>query len=152
MRTYDFSPLFRHTVGFDRMAQLLDTAQQAQDLSSDSYPPYNIEQHNENQYRITMAVAGFGESDIEITQKENTLFVSGKRAESDDTVTFLHRGIAGRGFERRFQLADHIKVDGATLVNGLLQVDLLREIPEEKQPRKIEVRADGAKAIDQKAA
>jgi molecular chaperone IbpA len=152
MRAYDFSPLFRHTVGFDRMARLLDTALEAQDMGSDAYPPYNIEQHGEDAYRISMAVAGFGEDDIEITQTENTLLVAGKRAEANEGVTYLHRGIAGRAFERRFQLADHIRVEGAQLVNGLLHIDLVREVPEEKQPRRIEVRTDGAKAIEQKAA
>lgn len=152
MRTYDFSPLFRNTVGFDRMARLLDTALEAQEMGSDAYPPYNIEQHGENAYRITMAVAGFGDDDIEITQKENAVLVAGKRADADAEVTYLHRGIAGRAFERRFQLADHIRVDGARLVNGLLHIDLVREIPEEKQPRRIEVKTDTQPAIEQKAA
>jgi len=138
MRTIDFSPLFRHSVGFDRLQQLADAALQSDSGPNNAYPPYNIEQLDENAYRITMAVAGFGETDLDITAKENTLVISGKLDEPEG-VNYLHRGIAGRAFERRFELADHIKVAGANLVNGLLQIELAREVPEEKKPRQIAI-------------
>jgi molecular chaperone IbpA len=150
MRTIDFSPIFRHSVGFDRMQRMLDSALQ-HDGSATAYPPYNIEQHGEDGYRITMAVAGFGPEDLDVTVTDNTLVVSGKieRVESEE-VTYLHRGIAGRAFERRFELADHIKVAGADLANGLLQIELKREVPEEKKPKTIAI---NTKAIaHQKAA
>ena len=139
MRATDFSPLFRHSVGFDRMQRLLD--EMARSDAGTSYPPYNIEQHGEDDYRITMAVAGFGEDDLDITVKENSLVVSGKLNDpaEEEGRTFLHRGIAGRAFERRFQLADHIVVKGASLENGLLHVDLERVVPDEAKPRKIEI-------------
>ncbi|MET4701544.1 molecular chaperone IbpA [Constrictibacter sp. MBR-5] len=140
MRTYDFSPLFRSTVGFDRVSRLLDAALQGAD-SGQGYPPYNIAKVGEDQYRITMAVAGFTEADVELVQQENTLLVRGRRAESDDEgVSYLHRGIASRSFEHRFQLADHIQVSGASLENGLLDIQLVREVPEAKKPRVISVR------------
>jgi len=146
MRTIDFSPLFRHSVGFDRLQRLADAALQTD--SANGYPPYNIEQLGEDGYRISMAVAGFGEADLDVTVTENTLVISGKIDDAED-VTYLHRGIAGRAFERRFELADHIKVSGANLVNGLLQVDLVREVPEEKKPRNISI---NTKAIPHKKA
>ncbi|MBL6927554.1 MAG: Hsp20 family protein [Rhodospirillales bacterium] len=138
MRTLDFSPLFHSTVGFDRMQRMLDSAQRV-DTAKPSYPPYNIESIDEDSYRITMAVAGFATEDLDITVKENTLIVSGDSQRDDSDVVYLHRGIAGRAFERRFQLADHIKVVGAGLENGILTVDLVREIPEEMRPRKISI-------------
>jgi molecular chaperone IbpA len=136
--TFDLSPLFRSTIGFDRMSRLLDAAMRADD-NSVSYPPYNIEVLGENAYRLTMAVAGFGENDINITVQDNSLLVSGKTAKSDEEKKFLYRGIAGRAFERRFELADHIKVTGASLVNGLLHVELAREVPEAMKPRTIKI-------------
>ncbi len=149
MRTSDFSPLFRHSVGFDRMQRLMDAAARM-DSSATAYPPYNIEQVGEDGYRITMAVAGFGEDDLDVTVKENTLVVSGRLRETEDEdVTYLHRGIAGRAFERRFELAEHVNVVGGDLVNGLLHIDLVREVPEEKKPRKIAI---GTKAIESKKA
>ena len=151
MRTIDFSPLFRHSVGFERMQRLLD-ASTRMESSSPSYPPYNIEQMGEDAYRISLAVAGFGEQDLDVTVKENTLVVTGKLADNPEDKTFLHRGIAGRAFERRFELADHIKVVGGSLVNGLLNIDLDREIPEEKRPRKIVIETKETKRIDKKAA
>lgn len=150
MHTIDFSPLFRHSVGFERMQQLLDAAQRTE--SNNSYPPYNIEQTGEDGYRITMAVAGFSENDIDVTVTDNTLVVSGKLADDDRDTTYLHRGIAGRAFERRFELADHIKVVRGSLVNGLLNIDLVREVPEEKKPRKIAIETKGSKRIEDKAA
>ncbi len=153
MDSFDFTPLFRSTIGFDRLLRLADAATRF-DGSAQSYPPYNIEATGENAYRLTMAVAGFGRDDIEITVKENELLVSGKsKKDEEQNAAYLHRGIARRAFERRFQLADHIKVSGASLDNGLLHVDLTREVPEEKKPRRIEIATGSAPAtIDHKAA
>ncbi len=140
MRTYDLSPLYRATVGFDRLASLLDGVSRT-DEQAFSYPPYNIEKVAEDKYRISMAVAGFGEGDLDITVKEGSLYVSGKKAklEGEPNGNFLYRGIAQRAFERRFDLADHIKVVGASLENGLLHIDLAREIPETLKPRSIKI-------------
>ncbi len=150
MRSFDLSPLFRSTVGFEGISRLLDAARQLDD-SAISYPPYNIEKRGNDLYRITMAVAGFGEEDLEVTQTENSLIVSGKTKKQDEQPVYLHRGIAGRAFARRFQLADHIKVTGATLENGLLHIDLAREVPEALKPRTIAIET-GTKQIEQKAA
>ncbi|HET8727093.1 MAG TPA: Hsp20 family protein [Alphaproteobacteria bacterium] len=150
MRTFDLSPLFRSTVGFDRMSRLLDTAMQLDD-SALAYPPYNIEKRGDDLYRITMAVAGFGEDDLEVTQTENTLIVSGKAKKQDEPAAYLYRGIAGRAFERRFQLADYIRVTGASLENGLLHIELAREVPEALKPRTIAIE-NGTKRIEKKAA
>ena len=144
MRTLDLSPLFRSTIGFDRMTRLLDAATRLDD-SALSYPPYNIEVLGDDAYRITMAVAGFGEGDINITAQENSIVISGKVAKSEEERKFLYRGIAGRAFERRFELADHIKVSGASLINGLLHVDLVREVPEAMKPRTIKIDTKSAK-------
>ena len=151
MRTIDFSPLFRHSVGFDRMQRMLDAAIRM-DSSAHTYPPYNIKQVGEDNYRISMAVAGFGEQDLDVTAKENTLVVSGKMADESEDKTYLHRGIAERTFERRFELDDHIKVVGGSLVNGLLNIDLQREVPEEKKPRKIAIETKESGRIEKKAA
>ena len=151
MRTIDFSPLFRHSVGFDRMQRMLDAATRM-DSSAHTYPPYNIKQVGEDNYRISMAVAGFGEQDLDVTAKENTLVVSGKMADESEDKTYLHRGIAERAFERRFELDDHIKVVGGSLVNGLLNIDLQREVPEEKKPRKIAIETKESGRIEKKAA
>jgi molecular chaperone IbpA len=148
MNAFDLSPLFRSTIGFDRLARLTDAPR-----ADVSYPPYNIETTGENAYRLTMAVAGFAPVDLEITVKDNALLVSGKSKSEDEGDKYLYRGIARRAFERRFQLAEHIKVAGASLDNGLLHVDLVREVPEERKPRKIEIASgNGPRAIDQKAA
>ena len=138
MTTFDFSPLFRTMVGFDRLNQALEHARHV-DENSVSYPPYNIETTGENDYTITMAVAGFGKNDISIESRENELVVTGKKQEGADNRNYLHRGIAGRNFERRFQLADYVRVADATLVDGLLHIDLVRELPEAMKPRKIEI-------------
>jgi molecular chaperone IbpA len=152
MQAFDLSPLFRSTVGFDRLTRLLDSAARVDD-SALSYPPYNIEQTGEDSYRIVMAVAGFGEGDLSITQQANSLQISGKQEKQAEEKKYLYRGIAARAFERRFELADHIKVAGASLDNGLLHVDLVREVPEAMKPRKIAISAGtGPKAIDQRAA
>jgi molecular chaperone IbpA len=148
MTNFDFSPLFRSTIGFDRLSHLFDQAQLNDGVS---YPPYNIEKTGEDSYRITMAVAGFGEDDVNIVAQENTLLVSGRAKPVDEKTEYLHRGIAGRAFERSFQLADHIKVVGATMVNGLLHVELVREVPEAKRPRTIKIET-GAPAKTLKAA
>lgn len=151
MRTFDLTPLFRSSVGFDRMTRLLDTASRLDDGSL-SYPPYNIEKRGDDLYRISMAVAGFGESDLELTQTENTLVVKGKAEKSEEEGSFLYRGIAGRAFERRFQLADYIRVTDASLENGLLHIDLEREVPEALKPRTIEIAGGSAKRLEKKAA
>ena len=140
MRTYDFSPLYRSFVGFDRMASLIDSASQAIDAST-SYPPYNVAKIDEDAYRIELAVAGFAEDELDIESHENVLTVTGRKeqADNDEGPDYLHRGIASRGFDRRFQLADHVYVTGADLVNGLLVISLKRELPEALKPRKIEI-------------
>ena len=139
MRTFDLSPLFRSTVGFDRMYRLLDTALQSGE-GGQTYPPYNIASLGEDTYRVTMAVAGFNEEDLEITQVENTLQVKGRsRKDEEGDVRYLHRGIGARAFEHRFQLADHIQVTGAALKNGLLEIDLVRRVPEAMKPRTIAI-------------
>ena len=150
MRTFDFSPLFRSSVGFDRLAQLMDSARD----DAPTYPPYNIERTGEDQYRITMAVAGFGEDDIEITAQENALTVVGKQPKDEAPKNLLYRGIAGRPFQRRFELAEYIRVSGASLENGLLHIELVREVPEAVKPRTIKIgsKAEGPKAVEQKAA
>ena len=143
MRSYDLSPLFRSTVGFDRMSRLLDSAFQTE---APTYPPYNIEKSGEDAYRITMAVAGFGEDDLEVTQKGSELLVAGKARPTDEEVRYLHRGIAARAFERRFGLADHVNVVGASLVNGMLSIELEREVPEALKPRTIAIGAQAQAA------
>ena len=152
MRTFDFSPLYRSAVGFDRMTSLLDAAQKS--AAADSYPPYNIEKTGEDAYRITLAVAGFGAADLDMEVRDSQLVVVGKGDSESDDTQYLHRGIARRAFERRFQLADHVEVTGATLKNGLLHVDLKRNIPEEMKPRKIAIAtaAKPSKQIEAKAA
>jgi molecular chaperone IbpA len=139
MRSFDLSPLFRSTVGFDRMFDMLD---QAADTSQ-GYPPYNIERTDENKYRITVAVAGFADKDLNVDVRDGVLSVTGKR-EDGGKQSYLYHGIAGRAFERRFQLAEHVEVKGAKLENGLLHVDLERSIPEEKKPRRIQINAPEA--------
>jgi molecular chaperone IbpA len=144
MTTFDFAPLFRTAIGFDRLARLMDTA--ATGSEAPSYPPYNIEKTGEDNYRLTMAVAGFRASDIEITVKENTLFISGRPTGEGQGAEVLYRGIAGRAFERRFVLADHIVVEGADLHDGLLHVGLKRVVPEALKPRKIVIGSGTAPA------
>ncbi len=150
MRDLDFSPLFRNTIGFDRMARLMDSIATGEG-STNTYPPYNIEQIDENSYQISMAVAGFSDEELEIELLENQLKIIGKK-ESDPTSeknrNFLHRGIAQRTFERRFSLADHIKVSGAKLEHGLLHVKLVRDIPETKKPKAIQIETFKNKSLD----
>ncbi|GAB4365656.1 MAG: Hsp20 family protein [Kiloniellaceae bacterium] len=135
---FDFSPLFRSTIGFDRLPGLLETVAQF-DEASLGYPPYNIEKLDEDSYRIVMAVAGFTEDDLNIEVREHSLIVSGRQAPEDGEKTYLHRGIAGRAFQRSFQIAEHVKVTGAQLKDGLLHIDLVRELPEEMKPRQIRI-------------
>ena len=136
MRNFDLTPLYRASVGFDRMADVMDRA-----LSADvaSYPPYNIEKTGENAYRIAIAVAGFGAEDLNVEVRDGAVIVSGRKAAEDEGRTFLHRGIATRAFERRFTLADHVRVEGASHQDGMLNIDLVREIPEALKPRRIEI-------------
>ncbi|WP_144861118.1 Hsp20 family protein [Mesorhizobium sp. J18] len=134
--TFDFTPLFRSSVGFDRMLNALEAASRVEQI--DNWPPYDIAKTSEDDYRITMAVAGFSQDELAITQEQNMLIVSGQKT-GEDNSQYLHRGIAGRAFQRRFELADHVKVVGASLVNGLLTIDLKRELPEEMKPRRIEI-------------
>lgn len=156
MRTLDLSPLHRFTVGFDHMSRLLDAAARL-DESASAYPPYNIEKRGDDAYRVTLAVAGFRDEDLEVTADDDTLVIRGHKdkAEGDAAPRFMHHGIATRTFERRFQLADHIRVTGATLADGLLHVDLVREVPEEKKPRRIAIATGPAaepKALPHEAA
>jgi molecular chaperone IbpA len=137
MSTVDFAPLFRTAIGFDRLARLVDTAASGQEAPT--YPPYNIEKTGDDSYRLTMAVAGFRPEDLDITVKDNTLFVSGRVADEGRKAEILYRGIAGRAFERRFVLADHIVVEGADVQHGLLHVGLKRVVPEALKPRKIAI-------------
>jgi molecular chaperone IbpA len=152
MRTFDFTPLYRSAIGFDRLAQLFDEAARAE--SQPSYPPYNIELVSDDKYQITMAVAGFDRSEIEIETEHDTLKITGRKQREENTRNFLHRGIASRNFEHTFQLADHVRVVGARLDNGLLNIELVREVPEALKPRKILI--DGANSnvqvLEQKAA
>lgn len=144
--TFDFTPLLRSTIGFDHLSRMLDSALHVDDSAS-AYPPYNIEKSGEDHYRITMAVAGFRPDDLEVTAEANALTVKGRRHD-ENGVAYLYRGIARRAFERRFQLADHVQVTGADLENGLLRIDLVRELPERLRPRTIEVRSEAsAKAV-----
>jgi molecular chaperone IbpA len=136
MRTIDFSPLYRSVVGFDRLADLLDSATAE---TSSGYPPYNIERLEENAYRIEIAVAGFRSEELDIQVKENLLTVSGRKAANDETRRFLHRGLAERNFERKFQLADYVVVTDANLADGLLSISLKRELPEALKPRRVEI-------------
>lgn len=152
MATQDLSPLYRTLVGFDRISNLIDQAMRID--AAPGYPPFNVEQVDENQFRIEIAVAGFGENDLTIDFKQNTLTVTGKRQAADDNRRYLHRGIAERSFERRFGLADYVRVSGARLENGLLTIDLERELPEALKPRKIEIgapRAAKPKAVEPQA-
>ncbi|GAB1263331.1 Hsp20 family protein [Aurantivibrio infirmus] len=143
MRTLDFAPLYRSSIGFDRIANLLDSLPVNQQSQS-NYPPYNIEVESENEYRVSMAVAGFDRDELEIESEQNTLVVRGKKREEKEERKFLHQGIAARNFERRFQLADYVRVSGANHENGLLHIELVRELPEVMKPRSIEIKSQAA--------
>jgi molecular chaperone IbpA len=145
MRTIDFSPLYRSVVGFDRLADLLETATAE---AATGYPPYNIERTDENAYRIEIAVAGFRPEELNVEVKENLLTVQGRKAANDETRRFLHRGLAERNFERRFQLADYVVVTDANLADGLLSISLKRELPEALKPRRIEIGTGASQLIE----
>ena len=147
---FDYSPLFRSTVGFDRLMNLLESTARLDDASQ-GYPPYDIQKIDDSTYGITIAVAGLGEEDLHVETREDTLIVSGDRREDEKDRAFLHRGIAGRAFRRTFQLADYVRVVGARLENGLLHIDLVREIPEEMKPRTIEITTSDSAKIASKA-
>jgi molecular chaperone IbpA len=147
MRTFDFSPLYRNTVGFDHLSSLLDGVSRSE-TNTNGYPPYNIELIDKDQYRITMAVAGFAEGELDIQSEKQTLTVKGQKSDEEAERNYLHQGIAARNFERRFQLADHVEVTGARLANGLLAIDLAREIPEAMKPKSIPIGNDRSKLID----
>ncbi|MEE2945337.1 MAG: Hsp20 family protein [Pseudomonadota bacterium] len=146
MRTYDFAPLYRASVGFDQIADMMDRVL-SDNIPTSSYPPYNIEKTAEDAYRISIAVAGFSADDLGIEVKENALVVTARKPDAKDEKSYLHRGIATRAFERRFQLADHVRVNGAGHEDGMLHIDLVREVPEALKPRRIEI-ARGGQAIE----
>ena len=146
MNTLDLTPVFRTAIGFDRMANLVDSMMAGGFDDQSNWPPYNIEKHGENAYRISMAVAGFGEDELDVTIHDHILVVRGTRGDDDEGPQYLHRGIAGRSFERRFQLADFIEVRDASMKDGLLHIELERVIPEAMMPRKIDINAKTAKA------
>ena len=139
MRNFDLTPLYRASIGFDRLADVMDRALST-DLAQTSYPPYNIEKTGENTYRISIAVAGFAADDLSVEVRDGAVIVAARKAEEDATRTFLHRGIATRAFERKFTLADHVRVEGASHVDGMLHIDLIREIPEALKPRQIAIK------------
>ena len=138
MRNLDLAPLYRATVGFDRLADVMDRALTA-DLAAPTYPPYNIEKTGDDNYRISVAVAGFSSDDLSVELRDGAVIVSAKKATEDEDRTYLHRGIATRAFERKFTLADHVRIDGASHVDGMLHIDLVREFPEALKPRRIEI-------------
>ena len=142
MRAFDLTPLYRATVGFDQVADLMDRAL-ASDVGQNTYPPYNIEKTDDDAWRISIAVAGFSDNDLAIEVKDRSLHVTGRKAADESERKYLHRGIATRAFERRFHLADHVRVTGASHENGMLNIDLMREVPEALKPRRIEISAGG---------
>lgn len=144
MRNFDLSPLYRASIGFDRVADALDRALAA-DLPQASYPPYNIEKTGENAYRISIAVAGFAADDLSVEVRDGAVIIAGRKAADDDQRTYLHRGIATRAFERKFTLADHVQITGASHVDGMLNIELVREIPEALKPRRIEISKPAAR-------
>ena len=146
MRSFDFAPLYRASVGFDQIADMMDRVLNS-DVAAPSYPPYNIEKTADDAYRISIAVAGFGADDLAIEVKENALVVTARKAPEVDKKSYLHRGIATRAFERKFQLADHVRVTGASHENGMLHIKLVREVPEALKPRRIEI-TQGSSAIE----
>ena len=146
MRTFDFAPLYRSSVGFDQIANMMDRVLST-DGATPSYPPYNIEKLDNDSYRISIAVAGFSDADLSVEVRDKSLIVSARKAEEDEGKTYLHRGIATRAFERRFHLADHVQVTGAAHVDGMLHIELQRQVPEALKPRQIEIKSD-VKAIE----
>jgi molecular chaperone IbpA len=151
MTTFDFSPLFRSTVGFDRLMRTLEESNRWAE-GDNGYPPYNIQRTGEDKYRITLAIAGFGNDELAMEVHQNVLTIEGRKQETAEPATYLHRGIAGRSFKRQFRLADHVEVAEAHLQNGLLTVDLVREVPEAMKPRQIEIASGAPAAIDAETA
>lgn len=147
MRTFDFAPLHRATVGFDQIADIMDRVLM-NDAPQNSYPPYNIEKMDDDAYRISIAVAGFSEPDLNVEVRENSLIVTAKKADENEDKKYLHRGIATRAFERRFHLADHVRVTGANHADGMLHIDLTREVPEALKPRRIQIASQNVIATD----
>lgn len=147
MRNFDLAPLHRATIGFEQLADMMDRVMSS-DVAQPSYPPYNIEKTADDAYRISIAVAGFADADLGVEVREGQLIVTARKAEAEEARTFLHRGIATRAFERKFQLADHVRVSGAAHSDGMLHIDLVREVPEALKPRQIEIRSDAAQAHD----
>ncbi len=147
MRNFDFAPLYRASVGFDQIADLMDRVL-THEGSTTSYPPYNIEKTSEDGYRISVAVAGFAESELSVEVKENALHISARKPDDADGKTYLHRGIATRAFDRRFHLADHVRVSGASHENGMLHIDLVREVPEALKPRRIEIQSGNTLQVE----
>jgi molecular chaperone IbpA len=143
MRNFDLAPLYRATIGFDQIADMMDRVL-ANDLTQPTYPPYNIEKTADDAYRISVAVAGFADADLSVEVKEGALIISARKADEDQNRTYLHRGIATRAFERKFQLADHVRVSGASHSDGMLHIDLVREVPEALKPRRIEIMSGDA--------
>jgi molecular chaperone IbpA len=150
MRHFDFAPLYRATVGFDQIADIMERALTSES-SKTTYPPYNIEKKGDDTYRISLAVAGFSADDIMVEVKENGLFLAAKKSEVDETASYLHRGIATRSFERRFQLADHVQVVSASHIDGMLHIDLKRQVPEALKPRRIEISQSQGNVISETA-
>lgn len=150
MVTFDFSPFYRSTIGFDRMARLLENSARLTDIDN-GFPPFNIEASGEDRYRVTLAVAGFSLDELDVAVQENALRISGQKREETEGVQYLHRGIAGRSFDKTFRLADHVKVDSAWLDNGLLTIDLVREVPEEMKPRSIAINAGAPQGVVSRA-
>ena len=146
MRTYDFAPLYRSTVGFDQIASMMDRVLNSESAQP-TYPPYNIEKTDDDAYRISIDVAGFADADLSVEVREKALIVSARKADEDEGKTYLHRGIATRAFERRFQLADHVQVTGATHADGMLHIDLERQVPEALKPRQIQI-ASSVKSLE----
>ena len=147
MRNMDLTPLYRASIGFDRIADLMDRALSS-DLSATTYPPYNIEKTGEDAYRISIAVAGFSADDLSVEMKDGAVIVAARKAEEDEGKTYLHRGIATRAFERKFALADHVRVTGASHVDGMLHIELVREIPEALKPRRIEIAKTAPQTVE----
>lgn len=147
MRNMDLTPLYRASIGFDRIADLMDRALSS-DISATTYPPYNIEKTGENAYRISIAVAGFSADDLSVEMKDGAVIVAARKAEEDEGKTYLHRGIATRAFERKFALADHVRVTGASHVDGMLHIELVREIPEALKPRRIEIAKTASQTVE----
>src|SRR5210317_608855 len=147
MRHFDFTPLYRASVGFDQIADMMDRVLYNDPATQNSYPPYNIEKTADDAYRISVAVAGFSDQDLTVEVRENALIIAGQKPKEDQEKSYLHRGIATRAFERKFQLADHVRVKGASHIDGMLHIDLVRELPESVKPRRIDIATPNTRAL-----